>query len=463
MKQLIRIAPHSTELEEKVLGVCLLNSDRLEDVLEIIQTPECFYNRNTQLVFQSITELSAKNRPVDIATVTNHLREAGTLETVGGMAYIATLANNAQFGERVDHHAKILIEKFIKRIAIEHSTRTLNAAYEDEDFADVLDIMEQGLNEASEAMGIDTPIYIPQIVMEVCMDMEEAALNPGKITGVDTGIALLNNATYGWQPCEHIVIAARPGHGKTAFALNMMVNAAKSGVHVYYQSVEMGRKALVRRCCAMIAGIDMTKLRSGNLTKEEQHQMMKAGEEFSKLPITIDDKAGVKMSYIHRKAKRLKRKNKIGLIIVDYLQLIRPERDEKNREQAIAQISWAAKTMAKDLELPVIDLCQMNRAIDAAKRMPELSDLRESGAIEQDADLVAFLHTFKADDGSTKNQFVIKKYREGETNTYDLRFIPSIQKWTDADDHQFSQLPSFDNPNAGMPSSLKTSWNDTPF
>jgi len=463
MKQLIRIPPHSIELEEKVLGVCLLNSDRLEDVLEIIHTPECFYSRSAQSIFQAMMDLSAQNKPVDMATVSNKLRESGELDSVGGMAYIITLTNNAQFGERVDHHAKILIEKFIKRIAIEHATRTLNAAYDDEDFADVLDIMEQGLNEAGEAMGIDTPIHIPQVVMEVCMDMEEASLNPGKITGVDTGIALLNNATYGWQPCEHIVIAARPGQGKTAFALNMMVNAAKSGVHVYYQSVEMGRKALVRRCCAMLAGVDMTRLKSGHLTVDEQHRMVRAGEEFTKLPITIDDKAGVKMSYIHRKAKRLKRKQNVGLIIVDYLQLIRPERDEKNREQAISQISWAAKTMAKDLEIPVIDLCQMNRSIESAKRLPELSDLRESGSIEQDADMVAFLHTFKDESGDVKNQFVIKKFREGSPDTYDLRFIPSIQRWIDADDHQFDSFPTFSNLNAGMPSQAKNTWDDTPF
>lgn len=445
-----KVPPQAKELEEAVLGAVMLEKSAFDTVIEILQ-PECFYVDAHQRIYKAFKSLADNHMPIDILTVVEELKRKEELDIVGGPYYITKLTNSVVSTANIEAHARIVLQKFIQRELIRLSGEIIGDAYEDS--TDVFDL----LDEAEEKMFKITNNYLKKNFEDINDALAKAIRRiddlRGKeedISGVPSGFASLDRVTYGWQPTDLIILAARPSVGKTAFALNLARNAALNPIKptaVAMFSLEMSSAQLVQRILSAESEIMLEKISRGKLEEYEYQQLHSKGiKRLEQAPIFIDDTAALNIFEFRAKARRLVNKHNVGIIIIDYLQLMSGSGDRNsNREQEISNISRNLKALAKELNVPIIALSQLSRAVETRKesKMPQLSDLRESGAIEQDADMVMFIYrpeyyeVMNNEMGeSTKGETHIRiaKHRNGSLETIKLRALLHIQKFEEWDE-----------------------------
>lgn len=462
-----KIPPQANELEEAVLGAIMLEKDKMAEVLEIIQSPDCFYVNAHQKIYAAIRSLFDKGMPVDLLTVTEELRKNSELELVGGAYFLTKLTMNVVSSAHVEAHARIVMEKFIQRELIRISGEVISSAYEDStDVFDLLDQAETGLYEITDKHLRKNFKSLTDVLVETVKEIEAAKNNKSDVTGVPSGFAELDRATAGWQRNALIIVAARPAVGKTAFTLNLAMNAAMNAEHpfpVAFFSLEMGAGELVKRMLSAVTEVSMDAITKGRMEEHEFVQLTQRMHKLANMPIYLDDQAALNIFELRAKARRLKQRHNIQMIVIDYLQLMSAGNSGPgNREQEISKISRDLKALAKELEIPIIALSQLNRAVESRKesKVPQLSDLRESGAIEQDADMVMFLYRPEyygiennemGEPIEGETHIHIAKNRSGSTATIKLQFIKEYQKFVDLPDTSFGSFkPMNDNPQAGI-------------
>jgi replicative DNA helicase len=449
-----KVPPQAKDLEEAVLGAIMLEKNAFDTTAEILK-PECFYVEAHQRIFKAMQGLSQKSQPIDILTVAEELRSREELEMVGGAYYVTKLTNTVVSSAHIETHARIILQKFIQRELIRISGEIIGDAYEDStDVFDLLDDAETKLFEITNnhlRKNFDT---IDSVLVKTIQRIEDLRHKNEDITGVPSGFSSLDRVTYGWQNTDLIILAARPAVGKTAFALNLARNAALHAgkpTPVALFSLEMSAGQLVQRILAAESEIWLEKIARGKLEEHEMKQLYARGiQRLSQAPLFIDDTPALNIFELRAKCRRLKNKHNIGLIIIDYLQLMSGtgENRTSNREQEISNISRNLKALAKELNVPIIALSQLSRAVETrgagkdGNKMPQLSDLRESGAIEQDADMVMFLYRPEYYDITTnemgennrgETMVRIAKHRNGMLDTIKLRALLHIQKFVEDD------------------------------
>ncbi|WP_343304008.1 replicative DNA helicase [Chitinophaga niabensis] len=445
-----KIPPQAKELEEAVLGALMLEKGAFDTVIEILK-PECFYVDAHQKIFACMQRLAAKSVPVDILTVVEELKSSADLEAVGGPFFVTRLTNMVVSSANIEAHARIVLQKFIQRELIRISGEIISESYEDTaDVFDLLDQAESKLFEITNNHLRKNYDSIDRVLVNTLKRIEDLRNKGDDITGVPSGFPTLDKITYGFQPSDLIIIAARPSVGKTAFALNLARNAAlhpkfPKGAVVF--SLEMSSGQLVQRILAAESEIKLEKITRGKLEEHEMRKLMTHGiERLAKAPIFIDDTPGLNIFELRAKCRRLVHNHGVGIIIIDYLQLMSgggAEGKNSNREQEISKISRDLKGLAKELMVPVIALSQLSRDVEKRKdgnKMPQLSDLRESGAIEQDADMVMFLYrpeyyeiTTNEMGESNKGETHVRiaKHRNGQLDTVKLRAVLEYQRFED--------------------------------
>ncbi len=451
-----KVPPQARELEEAVLGAVMLEKDALPAIVDFLK-PESFYVEANKLIYGAIQRLFNKSEPIDILTVTEELRKSGELEVAGGPYYVTELTNRVATAANVEYHARIIAQKYIQRELIRTSTEIVKDAFEDTtDVFELLDRSEQHLFAITDQNMRRNYADVGSLIVQAKKDIINAAEHQDKLTGVASGFVNLDRMTGGWQKSDLIIVAARPGMGKTSFVLSMARNAALVGKKaVALFSLEMAALQLTTRLISAEAELPIEKLRKGNLAQYELQQMEAKVSELSEAQIFIDDTPALNIFELRAKARRLKMQHNIEMIIIDYLQLMSGGGDNKNgnREQEISNISRSLKNIAKELNIPVIALSQLSRAVETrgGNKRPQLSDLRESGAIEQDADMVVFLYRpeyygIEVDENnfSTKGkaEVIIAKHRNGALDTVPIKFIGQFAKFEDWDDLGGGNEPS---------------------
>ena len=429
---LLKVPPQSIEAEESLFSAILIDNDALLEVIEVL-SPNDFYKIAHQKIYSSILDLFNKNEPVDLVTLANALKEQGRIEEVGGAAYLARfldipLATNAT------HYARLVYEKACLRRLIEKATAIVNKCFEDSGNLDeILDYAQSSIFEISEKKIKQAFYPLKDIIDDNFDALEERQGKKSLVTGVESGFTDFDALTSGFQDSDLIIIAARPGMGKTAFALNIARNAAvKSNVTVALFSLEMSKEQLSLRMLCSEAKVDSSRLRGGFLSDSDWVNLTDAAATLSQAPIFIDDSPSISSMEIRAKARRLKMNKGLGLVIIDYLQLMKSSFSAERRDLEIAEMSRSLKALAKELKIPVIALSQLNRKLeDRTDKRPQLADLRESGALEQDADVVAFIYRDeiynKNEDNPKKNtaEILLRKQRNGPTGEVTLTFLSS--------------------------------------
>ncbi len=439
-----RVPPQAVDLEEAILGALMLEQNALTTVIDILK-PEIFYKETHQKIYAAIHRLFAKSEPVDILTVTNELKSSGELELIGGAYYITQLTNRVASTANIEYHARILSQKFIQRELIKISSDIIKDAFEDTtDVFDLLDKAEQNLFSVSENNFRRDYDSMQSLVSEAIRDIESARDHEGNLRGVPSGFTDLDRITAGWQKSDLVILAARPGMGKTAFVLSMARNIAVDfNVPLAIFSLEMSSIQLVTRLISSETQLSADKLKKGNLENYEWEQLNAKIGKLVDAPMFIDDTPALSIFELRAKCRRLKAQHNIQMIVVDYIQLMSAGADLKgNREQEISTISRSLKALAKELNVPIITLSQLNRSVETrgGSKRPLLSDLRESGAIEQDADMVMFIYRpeyYKIDQdeegNSTKGvaELIIAKHRNGALADVKMQFIDRFAKFID--------------------------------
>lgn len=436
-----KVPPQAKEMEMAVLGAILLEREAYDLAAEVLSVAT-FYTSAHQTIFKSMQILAQKNMPIDLLTVVEELRVTEKLDEVGGPYYVSRLTNGVVSGANIETHCRIILQKFIQRELIRIGIEMVSEGYEEStDVFDQLDKAETGLYSlVQNHIKGDYKSYDAGYV-ELMKHMEDLRKLDDFITGVPTGYEELDKITHGWQPTDLIILAARPSVGKTAFALNLAKNAAMHAVKptpVGIFSMEMSRRQLMARLVSMQTGIWLERFSTGRITDEQMDMMYK--KQSVKCPIFIDDTAAINTFELRAKCRRMVKKNKVGLIIIDYLQLMEANSNNKNgnREQEISKISRDLKKLAKDIQVPIIALSQLSREVEKrgkGQKVPQLSDLRESGAIEQDADAVIFLYRPPedevAEDSELKGKAMAKiaKNRNGSLESFAFQANDSIQRW----------------------------------
>lgn len=441
-----KLPPQAVDVEEAVLGALMLDRNAVAEVIDIL-TPAAFYREANGKIFEAIQQLFHSTQPVDILTVTQQLRKNGTLEIAGGAVYISQLTNRVASAANVEFHARIVLQKFIQRELIRISSDTIRNAYEDtSDVLELLDNAERDLFGIAESNIRRKYETMSSLVKRALQEVDIASKQESGVTGVPSGFTELDRVTAGWQRSDLVIIAARPGMGKTAFVLNLARNAAVTfNKPVAFFSLEMSSIQLVNRLVASETEIDTEKLKKGQLADHEWKQLNIKVSPLTNAPIYIDDTPGLSVFELRAKCRRLAAEKKIQMIIIDYLQLMTSQdKNNKNgnREQEISHISRSLKGIAKELNIPILALSQLSRNVErqGSSKKPQLSDLRESGAIEQDADMVLFIYRPEyygfqetEDHQPTKDlaEIIVAKNRNGSLKTVPLRFIGSLTKFTD--------------------------------
>ena len=445
-----KLQPQATDIEKAVLGGMLLDKDAVTIVIDILK-PRSFYLEPHQKIFRCIQDLFNNSKPIDLLTVTDQLRKSGTLSEVGGPFFISQLTNQVGSTVNVEHHARIVAEKYILRELIRTSNEVIKDAYEDTtDVFQLLDKTEQNIFEITDQNVSRSFEKMGSLVNRAIKNIEDIGKRKKGIVGVPSGFAALDKITSGWQKTDLIIIAARPAMGKTAFTLALGRNAAVDyNMPVAVFSLEMSALQLVNRLMSGESELPAETLKKGKLAKHEWQQLNTKVENLSAAPIFIDDTPGINIFELRAKCRRLKMQYDIQMIIIDYLQLMSGSAEKKNtnREQEISAISRALKGIAKELNVPVIALSQLSRAVETrgGDKKPMLSDLRESGAIEQDADMVMFLYRpeyygFDQDEQGNPTQgiaeVIIAKHRNGALGTIKTRFVSNFAKFVEFDGFQ---------------------------
>ncbi len=444
LSSLGKVPPQAMELEQAVLGALMLEKDALTGVIEILQ-PESFYKDSHNRIYNAIKTLFSESEPVDMLTVTNQLKKTGELELIGGAFYITELTQKVNSAANIEYHARVILEMAIKRELISISSEIQKSAFDETtDALELLDHAGSQIFEVSDRNVRKDYSKVGELLSRAVDEIHKKKEKGDGLTGVPSGFTELDRVTSGWQNSDLIIMAARPGMGKTAFVLSCLRNAAiDHGVPSAIFSLEMSSVQLVNRLIAAEAELPSEKIRNGKIQEYEEEQLYAKTQALAQAPIFIDDTPGLSILELRAKSRKLKQQHDIGLIIVDYMQLMTADLSKKggNREQEIASISRSLKTIAKELDVPVIALSQLSRAVETrgGDKRPQLSDLRESGSIEQDADLVSFIYRpeyyqINADeDGGLEGlaEIIIAKHRNGSTADVKLRFIGQYTKFVD--------------------------------
>ncbi len=439
-----KLPPQAPELEQAVLGALMLERNAVNEAIDILQ-PESFYVEAHKRIFKTIQDLFRNDQPIDILTVTEELKKRSELDLVGGPFYISQLTNKVASSANVQYHARIISQKHILRELIRVGAEMMRDAYDDSaDVFDLLDKTEQDLYAITSGNLKRNYEPMSELIQGAITQIETAKTKTGGVSGIPTGFVELDKLTAGWQRSDMVIVAARPAMGKTAFVLSMARNIAVEHKHaVAVFSLEMSSTQLVTRLISSEAGISAEKLKKGDLTDSEFGILHQQISRLTNAPIFIDDTPGLNIFELRAKARRLKAQHNVDLIIIDYLQLMTAGGDNKggNREQEISSISRSIKSIAKELDIPIIALSQLSRAVETrgGDKRPQLSDLRESGAIEQDADIVCFLYRpeyykiYEDERGSTHGvgEVIVAKHRNGAVDNVRLHFIPELAKFAD--------------------------------
>ena len=431
-----RVPPQSIEAELSVLGAMMLKKEAVTQAIEMLHAHE-FYRQAHRAVFEAMEGLVRDDEPVDIVTVTESLKKSGRLDQVGGISFLANLTNSVPSTANLAHYAKIVKEKALLRALIDASTEIAGAAYEaSEDVARQLDDAEQKILAIAggRITGSFTPIK--EVVFDAVDRVSVLARSKGGITGLSTGLATLDSVTRGLQKSDLIVVAARPAMGKTAFVLNLATHVALQGKTVAFFSLEMPREQLMHRIFCAEGQIDATRLARGELDDDEWSRLVKVADRMLKAELYFDDTSSTTVMDIRTRARRLKSEHGLDLIAIDYLQLIQAPGRAENRTLAVAEMTRSLKVLARELEVPIIVLSQLSRATEGrSDKRPMLSDLRESGSIEQDADIVMFLYREDYYNQDTENanitELSIAKHRNGATDTLKLFFQKEYTRFRD--------------------------------
>jgi len=478
-----KLPPQALDLEEAVLGAIMLEKDALTAVIDILR-PEVFYKEAHQKIYRAVLNLFEKSEPVDILTVTSQLKKNGELEIAGGAYYITQLTSRIASSANIEFHSRIISQKYLQRELIRISSDIIKDAFEDTtDVFELLDNAEKNLFSVSEGNLRRSYEEMPDLLKEAIKQINIASTKEDHMMGVPTGFSELDRVTGGWQKADLIVVAARPGMGKTALVLSMARNMAVDYKRpVAFFSLEMNALQLVTRLISSETQLPAEKLKRGLLEKYEWEQLHAKLAGLTDAPLIIDDTPALSIFELRAKARRLKQQKDINLLVIDYLQLMSIGGDSRggNREQEISNISRSLKSLAKELNIPVIAISQLSRAVETrgGSKRPILSDLRESGAIEQDADLVVFIYRpeyykieFFEDDVPTKDtaEIIIAKNRNGATKDVRLKFVGRFAKFENLDsgdgDLSSYHAPYSDNepPTLTMPSKMNEDDEPAPF
>lgn len=443
-----KLPPMAVDLEEAVLGAIIAESSAMMFVGDILR-PEMFYKEANQKIYEAAQRLAVSGEPLDLMTLTARLRKDGNLEAVGGVFYLTGLMDRVVSSVNIEFHSRIIAQKFMQRELIKLSTVTIADCYDEtKDVFDVLSTYETGRDSLINHVTSRKEVSQSQAVDDVIDEMiRKAAKGVQDVTGVDTGNQQLNSLTGGWQPSDLIILAARPAMGKTALALKKAVKAARSGKPVAIFSLEMAKDQLIQRIISFETGIPLEKIKKLTLSSEDWSIINDMRDEIKSLPIHWDDTPGLSLIELSAKAKRMKRLHGVELVVIDYLQLISVQ--GKSRYDAVSDISRGLKILAKELSIPVIALSQLSRSVESRpgnSKRPMLSDLRESGSIEQDADMVIFLYrpeyyglTEDEEGRSTEGmaEVIIAKHRNGSTDTVLMNFEGKTTNFTEWEDDGF--------------------------
>ncbi|MGB9812574.1 MAG: replicative DNA helicase [Thermovenabulum sp.] len=437
-----KVPPYNIEAEQSVLGSMLLSKEAIYVAVERLKS-EDFYREAHRKLFECIVELHENREPVDLITVTESLRNKKILEEVGGVTYLTTLTEIVPTPSNIAEYCKIVEEKALLRKLIEAASNILSSAYEPkEDVEEILDEAERKIFNIVQKRRVENFYHVKDLLLSTFERIEKLYHTKGGITGVPTGFPDLDSMTSGLQPSDLIIVAARPSMGKTAFALNIAQNAAiRYKIPVAIFSLEMSKEQVVQRMLCAESNVDSHKLRTGKLEEEDWPRLARAMGPLSEAPIYIDDTPGITSLEIRAKARRLKAEKGLGLVVIDYLQLISSKGQSETRQQEISEISRSLKAMARELNVPVLALSQLSRAPDArADHRPVLSDLRESGSLEQDSDLVAFLYreNYYNPDTDKKNivEVIIAKQRNGPTGKVELLWLSQYTKFVSVEKYR---------------------------
>lgn len=434
-----KIPPQNLDAEQSVLGAMLIDKEAVVKIVEILR-PRDFYRDANGLIFEAIVNLFDKGEPVDLITLSEELRQTGTLDQVGGIAYVAGLANSVPTSANVEHYARIVEEKSLLRRLINVSTRIAQMGYEgEEEVETLLDRAEQMVFELAQRKTHSSFVPFKTVLMQTFDRIEDLYRNKGQITGVPSGFPDLDRMTSGFQPSDLIILAARPSMGKTAFCLNIAQNAAvRKKQPVAFFSLEMSREQLVTRILCGEAMVDQQKVRTGQLTDEDWQKLSHAAAPLAQAPLFIDDTPGISVVEMRAKCRRLKSEHGLSMVVIDYLQLMQGGRRTENRQQEISEISRSLKSLARELQVPVMALSQLSRAVEQRQdKKPMMSDLRESGSLEQDADLVMFIYRDEyynpETDRRSRADIIIAKQRNGPVGTVELGFFREFTKFVTLD------------------------------
>ena len=434
--ELGKIPPHDIEAEQAILGSMLTDKDAVLAAIEVLKE-DSFYREDNKLIFNAITNLYSRNEPVDIITVKAELVELGALDRVGGLEYLVELPERVPTTANVERYIKIVDEKAMLRRLITSANELIALGYDESENVDnIMDMAEKKIFDLASKKNTAGYAVMKDILVESFAELERLYNQKGNVTGVSTGFYDLDNVTAGLHNSDLIIVAARPAMGKSAFAINLATNAAvKSGVPSVIFNLEMSKEQVGNRILCSEALVDSNKIRTGQIEDDDWMKLAQTLGRISDAPIYIDDTPGISAMEIRAKCRKLKLEKNIGLIVIDYLQLISGSgKKNASREQEISEISRSLKIMAKELNVPVIALSQLSRTAEKRDdKRPMLSDLRESGAIEQDADIVMFLYRddYYNPDTEKKNvaEVILAKHRGGSTGTVELAWLPSYTKF----------------------------------
>ncbi len=465
-----KIPPQALDLEEVVLGAMMIDKRGVDEVIDIL-SPEAFYKDAHKHIFEAIFKLFENSEPVDLLTVSSQLKKDAKLDLIGGDFYLISLTQRVSSSAHIEFHARIILQKYIQRSLIKISNEIIEEAYDEtKDVFDLLDNAEAKLYEVTQGNVKKSTETAQSLVIQAKKKIEEISNKDG-LSGIPSGFDKLDRLTSGWQENDLIIIAARPGMGKTALTLSMARNiAVNHNIPVAFFSLEMSSIQLITRLISSETGLSSEKLRTGRLEKHEWEQLNVKVKTLEKAPLFIDDTPSLSIFDLRAKSRRLASQYGIKLIVVDYLQLMTAGGSQKggNREQEISTISRNLKALAKELSVPVIALSQLSRAVETrgGSKRPLLSDLRESGAIEQDADIVSFIYRpeyYKIDEWDDEErtptqgqaEFIVSKHRNGGLDNIRLKFIGHLGK--------FDNLDDFDTPFGEFDSKMNAAANDDTF
>jgi len=434
----LKVPPQNMDAEQAVLAGILINNDAMNQIVDVISSDD-FYREAHGHLFEGMTELYNNNEPIDLITLSHHLKEKNTLDKTGGPDYLTSLVDVVSTSAGILFHAQIIRDLSVRRKLISQCSIISDACFQNWQPTDeLLDMAEQSIFDIAEEKIGESFAPLHDVIKNSFKKLESVAEREGFITGVPTGFKDFDRYTAGLQPSDLIILAGRPSMGKTALALNIGYNAAvETGRGVAVFSLEMSKMQLGLRLLGFHAGIDATRLRTGFLRDTDWQKLMDSANHLSELPMFIDDTSYLSVLEMKAKCRRLKKKNELGMVIIDYLQLIQGRRSAESRQMEISEISRSLKALAKDLNVPVIALSQLNRKVeDRPNKRPQLADLRESGAIEQDADVIAFIYRDEfyhpsSEENRNLAEVIIAKQRNGPTGAFKMTFQKELTRFRD--------------------------------